>query len=361
MTLRALRRAVCSEVPTMDRRSFIATASAATAVACASPMRASHAWPNQRAAPTHRTQDLVLACPSPESAAGLFDEACALARRLESALEARVKIDVVSGPQGSIESIAGKGADLFYGPEHANAAHVPALAFMAGLPGRLALDARGLRIFMGQHGGSALWAEALEGYGVTPLYAGHAGETPVLWSRASLPTLSGRSIATAGLNAQVVAGLGGALVRVSSGDTASALGSGRTDAVEIATMTQAIALKIPQFARYAARAPLADHAGALSLSLNTRVWRNWTPQMRAAVLSSVRDYSLRRERHDAYSAPILQQAIAQAYGTIYYACKDALRVRRVGEAVVAELAGSSEQTRQFNDAYMAACSQVRLA
>ncbi|MBL8883838.1 MAG: hypothetical protein JNL45_12385 [Hyphomicrobium sp.] len=345
----------------MDRRSFIATASAATALACASPMRPAHAWAGLRATPTQRTQELMLACPSPESAAGLFDEACVLARDLERALEARVKIDVVSGPQGSIESIAGKGADLFYGPEQANAAHVPALAFVAGLPGRLAMDARGFRIFMEQHGGSALWAEALEGYGVTPIYAGHAGEAPVLWSRVSLNTLSGRSVATSGLNAQVVAGLGGAPVPLSSGETASALGSGRTDAVEIATLTQAIALKIPQLARYAARAPLADHAGALSLSVNTRVWRNWTPQMREAVLSSVRDYSLRRERHDAHSAAILQQAIAQAYGTIYYDCKDAPRVRRVGEAVVAELAGSSEQTRQFNDAYMAACSQVRLA
>ena len=344
----------------MDRRSFLATASAATAMACASPMTAARARPSLRAAPTHRTQDLVLACPSPESAAGMFDEACALARCLERALEARVKIHVVSGLQGSIDALASQGADLFYGPEHANAAHVPALAFIAGLPGRLAMDARGLRIFMEQHGGGALWAAGLEDYGVMPIYAGHAGEAPVLWSRAPLTTLSGRSVATAGLNAQVVAGLGGALVPLSPGETASALGSGRTHAVEIATLTQAIALKIPQFARYAARAPLADHAGALSLSLHARVWSSWTPQARAAVLSSVRDYALRRERDDAPNATILRQAITQAYGTIYYACKDAPRVRRVGEAVVAELAGLNEQTRQFNDAYMASWSRMRL-
>ncbi len=345
----------------MDRRSFITTASAATALACASPVTAARASSNLRAAPTHRTQDLVLACPSPESAAGMFDEACALARALERALEARIRIDVVSCAQGSIDAIAGKSADLFYGPEHANAAHVPSLAFAAGLPGRLAMDARGLRAFMEQNGGSARWAACLESYGVMPIYAGHAGEAPVLWSRAPLATLSGRRVATAGLNAQVVVGLGGALVPLSSGETASALGSGRTDAVEIATLTQAIALKIPQLARYAARAPLADHAGALSLSLHTRVWRNWTPQARAAVLSSLRDYALRRERDDARNATVLQQAVTQAYGTVYYACKDAPRARRVGEAVVAELAGLSERTRQFNDAYMAAWSQARLA
>lgn len=359
MTLRALRRAMCSEVvPAMNRRSFIATASAA--IACASPMAAARARPSQRAAPTHRTQDLVLACPSPESAAGMFDEACAVARSLERALEARIRIDVVSCPRGSIDTITGTNADLFYGPEHANAAHVPALAFIAGLPGRLAMDTRGLRAFMEQHGGRALWATALEPYGVTPLYAGHAGEAPVLWSRAPLATLSGRSVATAGLNAQVVAGLGGALVPLSSGETASALGSGRIDAVEIATLTQAIALKIPRLARYAARAPLADHGGALSLSLHARVWRGWTPQTRAAVLSSVRDYALRRERDDARNATVLQQAVMQAYGTVYYACKDAPRARRVSEAVVAELAGLNEQTRQFNDAYMASWSQLRL-
>ena len=124
----------------MDRRTFIITASAAAAASCVGSVCAL-----AKPAPlARRAERLVLACPAPESTGGLFDDARLLARALEGALQEhsaapQVKIEVIPGPAASIAAIADGHADFFYGPEHANSSHVPALGFVAGMPGHLPL------------------------------------------------------------------------------------------------------------------------------------------------------------------------------------------------------------------------------
>ncbi|MEZ5901075.1 MAG: hypothetical protein R3D51_16460 [Hyphomicrobiaceae bacterium] len=338
----------------MDRRTFIVTASAATAATCIGSVCALA----KPAALARRAERLVLACPAPENTGGLFDDARLLARALERTLQehsaaAQVKIEVVPGPAASIAALADGHADLFYGPEHANSAHIPALGFVAGVPGHLALNAQGLRIFM-QGTGADLWRSSLASYGVVPIYAGHRGESPTLWSRVRIDNLKGLKIATEGLNAQVVAGLGGLPKSLKPEDITPALAAGEIDAAEIATLTDALALGLPKIAGFAARAPIADHAGAMSLAMSDRTWRTLSSQAQSSILSCVQAHAQARETRDANSKMVLEDALSRAHGAVFYACGDAQHVRRVSEAVTAELAAKCDQTRQFSDAYMAA-------
>lgn len=336
----------------MDRRRFISAASAATAIACTGAnSAAARAWPAARAM-VKRTQSLTLACPAPESTAGLFDDARILVRALERAFEQRVKIQVVSGPQGSIDAIGGNGADLFYGPEHANAARIPALGFLAGLSGHLAMGARDLRAFVEQ-GGANLWTMCLAPYGIIPIYAGHEGEAPLLWSRRRIDSLTGLRISTRGLNARAVSALGAIPIALPPDEIAAALAAGRVDAVEIADLTHAIALGLPAVARFAAHAALADHAGALSLSVDGPLWQSWSPKTRTSVLSCVKEQAKLREMRAAQSHDVLQSALGHAFDTEFYTCPGAHLTRRVGEALLAELAALNAQTRQINGVYMA--------
>ncbi|MCB1484946.1 MAG: hypothetical protein KDJ17_08655 [Hyphomicrobiaceae bacterium] len=338
----------------MDRRTFIITASAAAAASCVGSVCAL-----AKPAPlARRAERLVLACPAPESTGGLFDDARLLARALEGALQEhsaapQVKIEVIPGPAASIAAIADGHADFFYGPEHANSSHVPALGFVAGMPGHLAMNAQDLRTFM-QGTGADLWTSSLAPYGVVPIYAGHRGESPMLWSRARVDSLTGLRIATQGLNAQVVAGLGGLPKSLKPEDIAPSLAAGEIDAAEVATLTDAVALGLPKIVGFAARAPIADHAGAMSLAMSDRAWRTFSPPAQSSVLSCVQAHAQARETRDTNSKMIIEDALSRAHGTVFYAYGDAQHVRRVSEAVTAELAAKCDQTRQFSDAYMAA-------
>lgn len=338
----------------MDRRAFIANAAAAAAMACSgSSARARHpAMTHVRS--TRRTQDLVLACTAPESAAGVFDDARMLARDLERVVDGHFKINLISGSRGSIDAVSGQGADLFYGPEIGNTIYEPALHFVAGLPGQLALDGHGLRTFMEQYNGAAKWANTLEAYGVTPIYAGHAGPEPLVWSRTRVSTLAGQRIATSGLNAELVSSLGGTNVTISEKDFATALRDGHVDGLEIASLTQAIALKIPSVARCAVRAPLSKHAGALSLAVHTRIWKDWSPSIRAQVCTCINDFARKREVREKLNSAVLRPSIEEAYGVIIHTIDDSTRTHRLSEAIVAEIAGRNDQTIWFNRAYMAA-------
>ena len=218
-------QSVSHGVSGMDRRDFLKTTGAA-AVTAGTAVSTTQAAADAPAAPAilSGTRLLTLASEQAPEPVGFGPER--LARRIETATDGRIRIDIRHGTAD---------ADLTYGSATRHADLHPAFAFFAGLPFGQGLDAPAQQAWLTVGGGEMLWDELAAEFAFKPLLAGHTGPSAGVWAGARLETpadLARATLHVEGLAADVLRALGATPVRLASHELRPALAGGRIQAAE---------------------------------------------------------------------------------------------------------------------------------
>lgn len=320
----------------MNRREFLAATAGVISGAVIPPAQASKVDPHMPA--VHTRRNLRMVCDYPPGPAGTADTAFALSKRLEHLLGEDYRIELISGHTGSIAAFRDGTADITFASETANAACLPALAATTGLPGRFALSPESARIWLTATGGN-LWHRMHRLTGLQPLYAGPEGATPTLWSSQPLQSFSGLIVASAApLRGEVFKGLGAELVPLAPADFAEALANGTIDAVETATVADAMALGVVRVARHALEGAAGAHSGSRALTFRPSLWQTFTPRAQAAVTKLAQIFPDQMYSQIAANEPALKTVLQSAFRINFAHAGDQIQtaVDRLSEAIIAD-------------------------
>jgi TRAP-type mannitol/chloroaromatic compound transport system substrate-binding protein len=338
----------------MDRREFLITTSGAAVVASTAATTVAGATEPEIAAPsvTGTLRTLRLGMPWRDDGKGFGDSARRLARRIEALTDSRYRIEIHDAQP------AGTATDLAHGTAHDYAAHHPAFAYFAGLPGIHGLAAQDFATWLTVGGGQMLWDDLAAEVGVKPLLAGHSGAPPPLWSAeplTGLPDLAGRKICAPGLGAEVARALGAEVVSTRASDVATHMADRSIDIAEWGGMLVSMAAGIPAHARYATGTGFNTAGTALALHVSLSVW-NGLPSvdkaaLEAATLQEFHASCAEARAHDA----IARKTLALRFGVEFtpFPSDIADAVKRVADATVAHVAGRDAKSKRIDASYMA--------
>lgn len=330
----------------MDRRTFIATASA---TALAGPATQAAAAVSGIGA----ARDLVLASPYPAATTGPGDDAYRIASTLARITGRRVRIEASKAACSSIACLETGGADFVFAPEQNNLAHAPALGALAGVAGRDGIDPAMIADWLASPGGEALLDACHAPFASKPLFAGFEGMGATLWSRTPLEGgLAGRRIAAAGLGAETLKGIGAIPAAVAPEDLARALEASEIDGALVAGIEAALALDLHRVARWCSDAAPVQGASVLTLAFRRPLWEtfgdNTQDSIRAALTLDVH----RRLRAILRNELALRNAIAASSGVTFHQLdsKENAALLRVREAVAADFSTRSPLARRVHGA-----------
>lgn len=341
----------------MDRREFLKTTGGVAAAAAAGATGAAAAH-GTGSAHTHTGEARVLrmAMRWPDDGKGFGDTARRLARRIEAATGARVRIEIFESSRSGIDAIASGGADLYHATEHDHVALHPAFGYFAGLPVAESLGAEALQSWLIAGGGQSLWDDLARDFGVKAMLAGHTGPVS-LWSAqplGSMPGIAGAKIHAMGLAAEAVRGIGAEPVSLAPAALKAALASGEIRAAAFGGILQAMSAGLPEAAPIATAVPFTGRGTAMSLGIATRVWETFDEATRAAFASAAaEELRVTIAEEAAHRAPVTI-ALAHRFGVqnASPAADVAGAMQRVGSAVVAHAAGYDGKARHINASYM---------
>ena len=342
----------------MNRRDFISSAgTTAAALAFGGAAALAGAVPAP-AIVARRRRDLVLASPFPQSASGPSDWAFRLARRLERALDDRVRVHLSTVPGSSIEVLGTGAADLVFAPESANFIHEPALAFMAGLPSAFALPARVQHSWLASREGQALWDECHERFGTKPLLAGNDGPRPGLFARRPLGSFTGLKVAAEGLPAAVLRGLGAEPRAVPPGERRAALARGEIDAADAGSYDSASAVGLISSAAVCIGGVLPPAGDVFALTMRQQTWQAFSGSEQHALRNAANENAREMLETAEANANAMRHVLAQAGGLCYIFIDSGLATAagRVELALMAEIATRTNLCRRVSGAHMAASS-----
>ena len=338
----------------MDRREFLITTSGAAVVASTAATTVAGATEPEIAAPsvTGAQRTLELGMPWSDDGKGFGDSARRLARRIEALTDSRYRIEIHDAKP------AAAAGDLTHGTAHDYAAHHPAFAYFAGLPGVHGLSAQDFATWLTVGGGQMLWDDLAAEVGVKPLLAAHSGAPPPLWSAAPLASLSdlaGRKIYAPGLGAEVARALGAEIVSIDARNVAAGMADGSIDIAEWGGLLASMAQGIPAHARYATGTGFNTAGTALALHVSLDVWNSLPSAdkaaLEAATLQEFHASCAEARAHDA----IARKTLASRFGVVFtsFPADIAEAVKRVADATVAHVAGRDAKSKRIDASYMA--------
>jgi TRAP-type mannitol/chloroaromatic compound transport system substrate-binding protein len=324
----------------MDRREFLITTSGAAVAASSAAATVAGAAEQGLEAPAivpGRTT-FELAMPWRDDGRGAGDSARRLARRIEAMTDGRTRIEIVGEAPASLTS------SLRHGTAHDYAAHHPAFAYFAGLPGSHGLSAQDFATWLTVGGGQMLWD--------------HSGAMPPLWSAAPLASLSditGRKIHALGLAADVTRALGAEPVSIQPHDVAASVAGGSVDIVEWGGLLASMASGIPAHAKYATGTGFNTYGTAFALHVDLSAWNSLSAGDKAifeAAASQEFHASCAEARaHEAIARTTLASRLGVAF--MAFPLDIAEAISRVSDAMVAHVAGRDAVSQRINQSYMA--------
>lgn len=341
----------------MDRREFLRTTSAAAAAASAAAAAATPASASEEiAAPatSRGLQELRLVTPWPDTAFGLADQAHRVAQRIAAMSDGRIRISFEAGVADGFAAVRRGDADLYFASEHAHVETHRALAYFAGLPGERAVAPHRLAAWMQVGGGQDLWDDLAGAFGVKAILAGHSGDAPCLLATRrpeAMKELAGAPIAVEGLARDVARGLGMTPRTVDAGGIRQALANGEVLAVEAGGAITSHALGILKAAPHAAGTSINKHGSALSLGMSRRFWDGLSPTDQAIfAAAATAEYHLALAEESTHRRMLLPRQSANASWPV--AQELARTIRRVADAVVAQVAATDADSQRINASFM---------
>jgi TRAP-type mannitol/chloroaromatic compound transport system substrate-binding protein len=340
----------------MDRREFLrTTGAAAAATATAAGAAAQHNGSDPEvAAPSVAAgvHELRLAMPWTDGVAGFPDQGRRLSQRIATLSEGRYRIDFVAG--NGFSAVRAGEADLYFGSEHDHLDSHRALSYFAGLPGDRGVPPRRLAAWMLVGGGQALWDDLAGQFGIKAMLAGHSGESRFLATRhiGRMGELAGQKVSVTGLARDVVRGFGLEPVTVDAADLALAMARGDILAAEWGGAIASHSLGLAAVAPYAVGASVNRHGSALSLGMRRSLWDGLTASDRTMFeTAAAAELQLALAEEETHRRLLLPEPHARA--TWLLARELERGIRRVADAVVAQLAASDAHAQRINAGYVA--------
>lgn len=337
----------------MDRREFLKS----TAATAAGVTTGTAAVETALAAPaaSQGRQQLRLAMPWTDAAAGPADQAHRLCQRIVQATGKRLSIVQRFEVADGLAAVRAGEADLYFASMHDSVELHRGFAYFAGLPGDRGLSPHHLQAWVSLGGGQALWDELAGDHGVKPLLAAHTGARSYLLANEridSMATLAGRKAQVAGLARDVARGLGLEPVSLPPGQLPGALQRGEILAVECGGAITSFALGLHAAAPYWSGTSIQRNGTALSLVIRRDLWERLPDsEQMALTAAAAAEYQLSLAEEEAHRQMLFPEPAAER--TWPLAAELSHAIRRVADAVVAHAAGSDAQTRRINDSYAA--------
>jgi TRAP-type mannitol/chloroaromatic compound transport system substrate-binding protein len=347
----------------MRRRDFLKTTGAAAAAATSAtgaaaahiglidaPKRADTAAP----AVVKGLQELRLAMPWADAAAGPADQAHRLAQRITAMSEGRYRITFAPGTANGMAAVRAGEADLYFASEHDHLDAHRVLAYFAGLPGNRGLEPRHLAAWMLVGGAQDLWDDIAGDFGVKAMLAGHTGgEARFVATKRieSMSELAGTSASVAGLARDVVRGIGLEAAALAPAQIAGALSRGEVLAAEVGGALTSHAMGVSAAAPYATGTAINRHGAALSLGLRRDFWDGLSPTdqtiFATAAAAELQLAIAEDETHRRMLAPT-----PSAADTWPLSADLARAINRVADAVVAHVAAADAPAQRVNAAHV---------
>ena len=347
----------------MDRREFLRTTGAAAAAATAATaatadVAAQHpSGASGIAAPAvaKGTRELRLAIELPDSIAGPADQARRLGQRIAAMSAGRYRIVPVAGTDNGLAAVRAGTADLYFGSEHDHLGAHPCLAYFAGLPGDRGIAPHHLAAWMLVGGGQALWDDLAGDFGVKAMLAGHTGSRSLFLATRRVETMSelaGGKVSVVGLAGDVVRGFGMEPVAVGAAHVAGALARGDILAAERGGAIASHALGLAAAAPYWAGASVNRHGSAQSLGMARALWDSLGAADQAIfTAAAAAELQLALAEEEAHRRLLYPEPPADKKWP--FARELTRAIRRVSDAVVAQVAGADAQAQRINAGYVA--------
>jgi TRAP-type mannitol/chloroaromatic compound transport system substrate-binding protein len=347
----------------MDRREFLRTTGAAAAAATTATAAAASATPQRMpaeaevAAPAvvKGAHELRLAMPWPDGVAGLPDQARRLAQRITSLSDGRYRIGLVPGAGSGLGAVRAGKADLYFGSEHDHLEAHRSLAYFAGLPGDRGVAPRHLAAWMLVGGGQALWDDLAGDFGVKAMLAGHSGDEACFLATRPIEEMSelaGQRVSVMGLARDVVRGFGLEPAAVDAASLAQVMARGDILAAEWGGAIASHSLGLMAVAPYSAGASINRHGSALSLGMRRSLWDSLSASDQTMFATAAEaGLQLALAEEEAHRRLLYPEPPASKTWPLARELKRA--IRRVADAVVAQVAASDGHAQRINAGYVA--------
>jgi TRAP-type mannitol/chloroaromatic compound transport system substrate-binding protein len=347
----------------MDRRTFLKSTGA---VAAAGTGTAATADTHAPASPAiaNGARELALAAAWPLDTPVYGDSVLRLGRRIEVATEGRYRIVPAHASQSGLAVIANGAADLYHGTEHLNLDIEPALAYFAGLPGPLGLDAQGFQAWLIAGGGQMLWDDLAADLGVKPLMAAHTGNGVGLWLKQPLSEqggFKGLRLNVYGLAAHVLRRLGGESHALPPKDIAAALADGRLDGAEWAGPVASLAAGLHRAARHVTSRGFSPAGIVYTLGIRRKLWDTLSAADRA-ILEACAAEEVRTSIAEALAHRRIAWKVLTERHDVTVEWRRARQpgaLDRAAEEIVADVAASSAKAGRIDQSYRAFAEAMR--
>lgn len=292
-------------------------------------------------------------------------------------MDCRLTIDVagtaVAGA-GAFKAVMTGEADLYAGHEHAQRGLHPAFSYFAGLPCKTGMGIDSMNAWLVAAGGQELWDELAGDFNIKGLVIGHSGRGYGLYTRqpiAELCDLRGKTIAAAGLAADVLAAAGASPASGCHEHWADLYSTAELDGVDaIGSHFDRPPVREDHsgtFGKPHWRSPPLNTSGyAITLGLRRSLWDGLANSERL-ILSALASEALTASRADKRAqrrSPRREPGYGQDRKPHSFASANdprlepapmelvATQLARIAATVVAEISGRDAMTRRINASYM---------
>ncbi len=347
----------------MDRRNFLKSVTGvATAVAAGTT--------TTQAATSGKTSDIAaphigsgprtlrLALSAPDNGQGISDFCHQFAARVYAVTEGAIIIDVAHQKGAGLDAVSRGDADCYCATEHGLQRAVPELAFFAGLPGHMAMDAVMLHNWFSVGGGQDLWDRMSSDLGVKPLAIAHTGPTSGLWSVTPityLSAISDQTIFAEGLAVDVVRGIGSEAFEGATEDVAQSISRGSLFAAEVGDIPTALGAGLVNVAKVVSLPGINRVGSVVAFGLRKTIWDHFTTGERALMESAAASTYYETLAVTQSQNQMMTAACSSQFGLRFedLASEVVETVDRVSDIVIAHLAASSPRAERINASYMA--------
>ncbi len=222
-----------------------------------------------------------------------------LAKDLASMSGGRLNIKVYAGGElvpalQSFDAVSQGTVEMAHGAAYYWAGKVPAAQFFSAVP--FGMNAQGMNAWFYYGGGTELWQEVYEPYGVVPMPCGNTGVQMGGWFRKkinSIADLKGLKMRIPGLGGKVMAKAGADPVLLAGGEIYTALERGTIDATEWVGPYHDMRLGLYRAAKYYYYPGWHEPGTALELTINKKAWDSLTPDLQLMIRTAVASANVR--------------------------------------------------------------------
>ncbi len=336
----------------MQRRNFLKTAGAATAVAAGATIAK---------ADDKKTHQWKMVTTWPKNFPGLGTAANKLAETINTLTDGQIQVKVYGAGElvpalECFDAVSNGTAQMAHGASYYWKGKHEATQFFSAVPFGLTANEMNAWFYYGD--GIKLWNELYAKYNLVAFPAGNTGVQMGGWFNKEVKSLAdfkGLKMRIPGLGGEVIKRLGGTPVSLPGGEIFTSLKSGVIDATEFVGPYNDLAFGLYKAAKYYYAPGWHEPSTAMECMINKKVFDGLSPRLQALVKQACRiaNEDVLAE-YNARNAEALITLVEKHGVQLRYFPEDMLKeARKISNEVVAEIAKKDPFTQKVFDSYQA--------